>query len=125
MDNRAVAALLISTAGGAVVIFVWAEVLHWVLRRQFPGQFSHDDRLRWTAIVIGILERGLLTTFIIWLQPAAGPFTGAWIAVKAVIGWGERDGTTIHGRARYIVSLMNSMASMFWAVSWGILGMPA
>jgi hypothetical protein len=41
--------------------------------------------------MFGVLERALLTTFVLWLPMAAGPFAGAWIVVKAVIGWGDHD----------------------------------
>ena len=43
---------------------------------------------------------------------AAGPFAGAWIIVKAVIGWGNLDQKSDEGRARYAVTLFGSLVSI-------------
>ena len=76
------------------------------------------------SITFGVLERALLTIFVLWLPMAAGPFVGAWIAVKAVIGWGGQDQKENDARARYVVALSGSMVSILWAVSWGIWAKP-
>jgi hypothetical protein len=47
---------------------------------------------------------------------------------KAAIGWadlGSPNAVTKHeGRVRYSVVLFGNMASILWAVGWGIWGMP-
>lgn len=116
-------AILASVLGGMAVTFVWAEFWHWVLRRQF-SEISKSDRVRWVARVMGILERGLLTTLVLWLPGAVGAFAGALIAVKAVAGWGDLRSEFLPGRARYYVSMMNGIVSIFWALACGIWGMP-
>jgi len=108
---------------GALITFLWSEVWHTWLHRTFPRDFPNSfNRSKLLAIMIGVLERGLLTTFIIWLPQAAGPFAGAWIAVKAVAGWGDKR-DDIASRSRYYVALIGSLVSIFWAVGWGIWGM--
>jgi hypothetical protein len=66
----------------------------------------------------------LLTTFVLWLPMAAGPFAGAWIVVKAIIGWGDLKQSEDAGRMRYSIALFGTMGSILWAVGWGIWGMP-
>ncbi|MFY9771019.1 MAG: hypothetical protein WBG18_03865 [Xanthobacteraceae bacterium] len=79
-------ALLISVIAGIPVTALWTEICHWLFLRNDPS-----PRARWISAMFGVLERALLTTFVLWLPMAAGPFAGAWIVVKAVIGWGDHD----------------------------------
>jgi hypothetical protein len=112
-------ALFMSVVIGIPVTWVWSNALHRALKKDYA-----DSRQHWIGITFGILERCLLTTFILWLPQAAGPFVGAWIAVKAVTGWGDLDQKTEKGRARFAVTLMGSLGSILWAVGWGVWGMP-
>lgn len=114
-----VTALTMSVVVGMVVTWIWSSILHRMLKKDY-----NDQRLPWIGVAFGVLERGLLTTFVLWLPQAAGPFVGAWIAVKAVTGWGDLDQKQEKGRRRYAVTLMGSMLSILWAVGWGIWGMP-
>ncbi len=111
--------LFFSIVGGIPTTFLWSEACHWYLRKFYTDDNSRD---RWISITFGVLERALLTTFVLWLSTAAGPFAGAWIAVKAVIGYGDFLPKDKNGRARYAVTLTGSLASILWAVGWGILG---
>lgn len=118
-----VTALLASVVLGIPVTFLWSELLHYCFLPSDPS-----PRGRWPSMIFGVLERALLTTLILWLPIAAGGFVGAWLIVKAILGWADLGGpnaiTRHEGRIRYSVALFGNMASILWAVGWGIWGMP-
>jgi hypothetical protein len=113
------AALLVSVVGGIPVTLAWSQAFHWILRKTYA-----DHRRVWIGVTFGLLERTLLTTFVLWLPMAVGPFAGTWIVAKGIIGWGDLDSKTEDGRARYAVTLMGSLVSILWAIGWGIWGNP-
>ncbi|MCX7311401.1 MAG: hypothetical protein WCG92_21700 [Hyphomicrobiales bacterium] len=118
-DHRFLTAMILSVFGGIPVTWLWTEFLHRLLKRT-----ETDIRRQWVGITFGILERTLLTTFVLWLPIGAGAFAGAWIIVKAVTGWGGLDQKLEPARARYAVVLMGTIVSIIWAIGWGIWGMP-
>ena len=113
-------ALLASVVGGAFVTFIWSELWHAYLRRKMGGQ-PLNDRARPIGITLGILERLLLTAFVLWLPTAVGAFAGAWILVKSAGGWGDIAREKPHARMRFFVHLSGSIASVLWAVGCGML----
>ena len=122
---RPVVALAGSVVLGAAFTLVSAEMLHNSLEGTFPNiAAAGPSRVRWIGAMIGALHRGLLTTLVIWLPAATGPVAGALLAVHAILGWGGVDSQTLPGRARYNISMTNQMVSIFWAIAWGIWGIP-
>jgi hypothetical protein len=124
VQSRFGTALWISIFGGFIVTLAWSEGWHWYLRWKFPTVFKTRDGLRPIGITIGLIERGLITTLVVFMQPAVGPFAGAWIVVKAAAGWGSLKNDTLPSRSRYYVTLLGSLVSIFWAIAWGLWGMP-
>jgi hypothetical protein len=72
-------AYLISILGGAIITMLWSFILH---------KAYATDQVRWPSIplLLGVFERGLFTTFAIWVPSGLGPFLGTWIVVKAAGG---------------------------------------
>jgi len=118
--DRNAAALIASVVLGAVVTFIWAEVSYRLLRRSYP-EVSVKGRNRAASAIVGMMERLLLTSLAIWLQPALGPIAAAFFGVKAALSWGElKDLNHRASRTRYSVSFMNSLVSIGWAIACGI-----
>jgi len=119
---KSVWALAGSVILGIVFTFIWAELLYYAVHRKFRPE--KRDRVRWVSVMNGILQRGFLTTIVIWLPMAAGPIAATLIALTAIAGWGHYDNKSVEGRTRYAISLMISVTSIFWAIAWGIWAMP-
>jgi hypothetical protein len=118
--NKETAALIASVVIGVVLTFIWAEVSYKLLRRSYP-EITGKDRSRVIGPLVGMIERLLLTTLTIWLQPAVGPIAASFFAVKAVLSWGELKDLNLRvSRARYAISFMNGMVSVTWAIICGI-----
>jgi hypothetical protein len=117
-----------SVVGGVPITWLWSEFCHFLLRRRLLQTKKRADpspRGRLFSGIFGVLERTLLTTFVLWLPTGAGAFVGALLIAKAAIGWGDLgDNKKDAGRARYVVTMFGSMVSILWAVAWGIWGMP-
>jgi len=127
VSRPTVIALLVSTIGGMPVLFGWAATWHWYANR-CDGKSGlgnpPSERDLPTVIIGGIFERGLITMLALWLPSEVGVIVAGWIAVKAAGSWGQVSLENLSGRRRYFVHLMGSMGSMFWALAWGIWGMP-
>jgi hypothetical protein len=119
---------LIALAGsvvlGGIFMYLWSEMLHARLQKQFPDVITEKDRVLWVAMLGGALNRSFMTTVVIWLPQATGPIAALLVSITAVLGWGHLNRKTTEGRARFNVSVMNGIASIFWAIAWGIWGMP-
>src|SRR5436309_2591082 len=67
----------------------WTAVLFWLLNKQIPPTHSDSTtRIWWIPMVVGIFERAIVTTLIIWTPKIIAPFIGGWIALKVAGGWG-------------------------------------
>jgi hypothetical protein len=122
--SRAGIAILASVLLGAVFTGIWARTSHWFLRKCF--QFPPDNLGFLIGVLMGIVERLLLTITTLWEPQALGPIAAALIAVKEILGWADlkpKDNDR-PSRIRYSVSFMNNLVSVIWAISWGIWGMP-
>ena len=110
----------LSVLVGIPVTWIWAETIHWLVARRFKDEPNHPTRIWSIPMLLGVTERAMVTTLVIWLPSAAGAFMGAWIAVKAAGGWGRLQGDSLRNRVLYLTGLLGSGASMLWAVAWAI-----
>jgi hypothetical protein len=103
--SRAGIALMASIFGGILFTFFWSDFSHLVLRTTYPEHFTGADRSRWIGVMLGIVDRVLLTMLTLWLPQALGPIAAAIIGVKAVLGWGDlQKDSNRAARTRYSVS---------------------
>jgi hypothetical protein len=86
--DKNIKALLISVVLGAALTLVWAEVSYSLLRRGHP-EVVPTDRNLFIGVLVGVLERLLLTMLTIWLEPAVGAVASAVFVVKAVLSWAQ------------------------------------
>jgi hypothetical protein len=117
----------ISALGGALVTLGWSNLLHGALARQFKKEASANPvgRVLWIPAVLGIIERTLITTFVLFIPMAVGPFAGAWVTIKAVGGWGVFKDQTSYSRALFMTGLLGSAMSVLWAIVVGLLARQA
>lgn len=79
-------------------------------------------RILWIPIVIGIVERTIITTMIAWNISGTAGFIGAWVAIKSAVGWQmwARKSTT-YERTVLFAGLIGSAVSVLFALIGGIL----
>lgn len=121
-----VTAYSVSVLGGAVVTFGWSSILHWKLSQDLKSgdEAGTPKRLLWVPAMLGVFERTLITTFVLFMPIAVGPFVGAWISIKAVGGWGLFKNPSEYNRALFMIGLLGSAMSVLWAVIVGLLARP-
>jgi len=56
---------VISIIIGIPVTFIWSEFLHGQLRKYRTEEDTEAERIRWIPTLIGIFERGVITTLIV------------------------------------------------------------
>lgn len=117
----AVWALLASVVGGLPVTYGVTSFLYRRLNRKYPDGLQGPHRDAWMGTVIGLLERGFITTLTIWLPQSLGPLVGSWMVIKAAGAW-TPDGIPGHlaRRVRYFAAILGSLVSTFWAIAWGL-----
>jgi hypothetical protein len=110
-------AFVAGVVGGIPATFGWSELLHRALNSRNPDR-EPPGRIWWIPATVGVFERTLAMTFVLWLPAALGGFMAAWIAVKAAGGWANlaKDGST-EGRAIYFIGLLGSVFSFSWAIA--------
>src|SRR5262249_262197 len=120
------AVFIFSIGLGVPATWLWSWVWHRANQKNFV-QLPKEARERHHAfsIFVGVVERGLLTTLVIWLPMAVGPLAAAWLGVKAVVGWAGMNESPLHkgthpARARFTVTIVGSAFSFLWAIGWGI-----
>jgi hypothetical protein len=64
----------LSVLAGIPVTWIWSEAIHRLIARQFKSEPDHPTRTWWMPMLLGITERAMVTTLVIWLPSAAGAF---------------------------------------------------
>jgi hypothetical protein len=81
-----------------------------------------DEAIRviWIPIMMGILERAIITTLVGWKVPGTAGFIGTWAAIKTVGGWAMWSKGTVYGRSVLFAGLMGSALSFLIAIAAGL-----
>jgi hypothetical protein len=120
-----ICAYAMSVALGIPITLGWTISLFWLLNKQIgPSQTDSTTRIWWIPMAIGIFERAIATTLIIWTPKIIAPFIGGWIALKVAGGWGLLKEPTTRNRATFFIGLLGSIVSLGWAIAWGLYVMP-
>jgi hypothetical protein len=77
----------ISLGGGGLLARYWVVFL----KKRIDPQYDSTTRLGVLDWSLGILERAITTTLIIWAPTLAAPFIGGWVALKFAANWEKRD----------------------------------
>jgi len=132
---------LVSVVGGIPITLAWTLLLDWLVEQHVPKspkdlalekelQEPEPSNGRWfpilgrrvllLPILIGIFERAIVTTLIIYQVSGTGSFIGAWIAIKSAGGWQRWSLGTRYARSVFFVGLLGSAMSMLIALISGI-----
>ncbi len=114
----------ISVLLGVPVTWLVSRTLHKIAKRRFPKEeeASTEVRILWVAILIGIVERTLITTMVAWNISGTAGFIGAWVVVKSAVGWQAwADKRSFYERVVMFVGLIGSGVSVLFALIGGIL----
>jgi hypothetical protein len=60
----------LSVLAGIPVTWIWSEAIHRLIARQFKSEPDHPARTWWMPMLLGITERAMVTTLVIWLPSA-------------------------------------------------------
>ena len=106
--------------GGVVTSIIW-WVLHGIVDRTAQATAKKPERVFWIPLVVGVVERILITTMVGWSVGASGAFIATWILIKALGGWSRLKGESPYFRSVYSVGLICSAISALFAVAGGLL----
>ena len=120
--NNFIIGYLTSVIAGAIVTYFAREILHRLIKKKRAVGDPLIQSITWIPITIGILERALITTLVGFNVPGAAAFMAAWVAVKALHGWGRTKGKdSIYIRGKLFVGFINSLISMIFGVVGGLI----
>ncbi len=75
----------------------------------------------WLSVVVGMVERTVITALVAWSIPGTAAFIGAWVATKMAGGWSSWSSGTVYARSMLFVGLLGSLLSVLFAVIGGII----
>ena len=121
MDNY-VWGYLVSIIGGGIFTAISSKITHSLLKKH-KSQIDPDiESICWIPVTIGVLERLLITTVVGFNVPGAASFMAAWVAVKALHGWGRsKEDDSIFIRGKLFVGFINSLFSMIFGLAGGLI----
>ena len=68
-------------------------------------------------MLIGIAERSIVTTLVLWTPKLAAGFIGGWVVLKLAGGWSPMlKDPTVQNRSAYMVSMLGNVVSLGWAL---------
>jgi hypothetical protein len=119
----------VSVLDGVPVTYVWSNLLFWLLDRYVPrtedeaetGESAGRERIWWIAIMVGMFERALFTTFVAHDVSGVASFIVGWIGIKMVSGWQKWSTGTQYARAAVFMALLGNAMSILFGVAGGIL----
>ena len=126
LQAHLIVAYLITTVGIGVFAYFWSKFLFWNIMKQFPPDRHNIDinGVDWLPALVGVFERAVITTLVIWLPSSTGAFVGGWMMVKAIGGWATISKGTTAGSAYYFGGLLGSIFSILGGIVVGLLTAP-
>lgn len=113
---RVIIGFLVSTAGGAVALWVLIDLLAWPYIAKGLNGTGKPGRV--LTVPLGVCERASYTAAILLGAPT---WIGLWLAIKVAAQWDRRQGKE---RATYNVFLIGNILSIFFGLigAWIALG---
>jgi hypothetical protein len=120
------AAYLLSAVVGALITTSLMKLLVGRMNKQVPKEDSSDStaRLEWLSGLVGVIERVIVTTLVIWSPGFLGGFLAGWMALKVASGWGVLKEPTLRNRSIRTIALLGSAISIGWAIAVGLYFAP-
>lgn len=120
------AAYSFSLLGGQFLAREWVVLLKRQINKSYDPKSARLALLDWS---VGFLERGIVTTLVIWAPSLTGPFVGGWMALKFAANWdkrevgGEFEAQQDVARSR-LIGLVGSVVSLGVAIGAGVAAHP-
>jgi hypothetical protein len=112
-----VVAYFVSIVVGHFVVWGFLRFLRWHTRQD-------QDRQPAMAMYTGLFERTVVTTLVVWVPSAVGPFILAWVAAKIAANW-QRLGKSVAARTGTQTALLANVVSFSIAIAAGVWINPA
>lgn len=113
----------ISIVGGGILVALVISGLRKAMERH--EGFEHvPGHIWWLPVIIGFVERTIVTTLLVWAPTLTPGFIGGWILLKFAGGWGRFKEPTVTNRAVYMIALLASVASLAMAIFGGLMIAP-
>ena len=118
MTTNAIAiTYLYAVVGGALPSGVLVYLLHKALDWQIgPDLTKTTERIWWVPMLMGIVERAIVVTLILWAPKVVTGFIGGWMLLKIAGGWGLLKDPTTRNRSTNFIGLMGNVISFGWAI---------
>ena|SRR5258706_15431790 len=124
-SNTIVEAYILSAVVGGLIAGGWVHILVGILHWQIgPDPTSSTERIWWIPVLIGIAERMIVTTLVIWSPKLLAGFIAGWMALKVAGGWGLLRESTARNRSTRAIALLGSVVSLAWAIGIGLYFAP-
>ncbi len=98
--------------------FGWSWLLHHLIEDK---NVPPPARIKWIPLMIGILERALITTVVGWDLPGSAVFVIGWMVLKTAGSWQDLQSGTPDSRARFSVGLLGTLLSVLFALIGGVM----
>lgn len=117
------AAYAISALLAAPITWAWSNFLFWRLGKRIPPD-KFTERIQWIPVLVGIFERAIVTTLVIWTPNLTAGFIAGWMALKVAGGWGLLREPTTRNRSTFFIGLLGNIVSLGWAIAVGVYVAP-
>ena len=97
-----------------VAHLVIRQILRWIRKQTYQ-----DDKAKPLDFYLGITERAVATSLVVWAPSYVGAFIGAWVAAKLAANWNWR-GNTEAARQGTLTALIGNVISFAFAVGAGV-----
>lgn len=114
----------ISVIIAAPITLLWPWCLYKIIDKKKSSADIPAERVWWIPLLIGVFERGIITTLVGWQVSGAAVFIGAWVAVKTAGGWTTWSKGTTYARAVLFVGLLGNAMSIAFALLGGLMILP-
>ncbi len=114
--------ILLGYAVSVVIAIPFTFGWSWLLHHMIEGKsLPPPVRIKWIPLLIGLLERAIITTLIGWDIPGTATFIIGWIALKSAGAWIDMRNGAAHSRARFYVGLLGTLLSLLFALIGGLI----
>ena len=112
----AIAYLVACFAGHLVV----AVLLYGMRRATLKRRPEFSDMWELSVFFIGVTERAVALTLVLWAPPYLPAFIGGWVALKFALGW-QRERKTSEALTASMLALIGNVLSFAIAIGVGVV----
>jgi hypothetical protein len=112
----AIAYLVACFAGHLVV----AVLLYGMRRATLKRRPEFSDLWELSVFFIGVTERAVALTLVLWAPPYLPTFIGGWVALKFALGW-QRERKTSEALTASMLALIGNVLSFAIAIGVGVV----